>query len=44
MNNKKNIKVTTFGTASVLALSECEQKTFYTTLLNRIQELYKNSK
>ncbi len=43
MKNKTEIKVTTYGTASVSSLTESERKNFYITLLNRIQELYKNS-
>ena len=43
MKKQKDIKITTYGTANVSCLSDCEQKTFYITLLNRIQELAKNS-
>ena len=43
MKNKSKLKVTLCGTADLSTLSDGEIKNFYTTLFNRIQELYKNS-
>ncbi|MBQ9716283.1 MAG: hypothetical protein IJV77_07765 [Clostridia bacterium] len=40
----KEIKTTIIGHADVNSLSEQEQKTFYTTMLARILELYRQQK
>ena len=44
MKNEKDIKITTYGSADINTLFDYEQNTFYTNLLNHIQELYKQSK
>lgn len=43
MKNKKEIKVTVCGKLQLSSLTESERKIFYSTLLNRIKELYKKS-
>ena len=43
MKNKKEIKVTVCGKLQLSSLAESERKVFYSTLLNRIKELYKKS-
>ena len=40
----KEIKTTIIGRADISLLSEQEQKTFYTTMLARILELYRQQK
>ena len=44
MKQTEQLKITFVGTIDLNSLPESERKTFYNTLLARIQELYQNSK
>ena len=44
MKQTEQLKIAFVGTIDLNFLPESERKTFYNTLLARIQELYQNSK
>ena len=44
MKQTKQLKIEFVGIINLEALTESEQRVFYTTLLARIQELYQNNK